>query len=96
MGSGASRAHHALNDFELVIRSAKELESILVTHFGASGKGLQCVLRCAELLFAVLLCICFLQLPWTVSESRPMREGPLLIGERESCLVSSISALDIR
>mmetsp|Transcript_22626 Transcript_22626/g.57943 ORF Transcript_22626/g.57943 Transcript_22626/m.57943 type:complete len:116 (+) Transcript_22626:230-577(+) len=39
MGAQASRAH-ATNDYELVIRSSKELEALLETEFGASGRGL--------------------------------------------------------
>ena len=30
---------HAANDFELVVRSAKELEHVLEAEFGATGKG---------------------------------------------------------
>lgn len=39
VGAQASRAH-ATNDYELVIRSSKELEALLETEFGASGRGL--------------------------------------------------------
>ncbi len=35
MGGASSKALHASNDFELVIRSSKELEYLLETHFGA-------------------------------------------------------------
>ena len=39
MGGASSRNLHSANDFELVIRSAKELEHILRTRFGATGNG---------------------------------------------------------
>jgi hypothetical protein len=35
-----SLSHYSRNDFEVVIRAAKELEWLLDTHFGAYGKGL--------------------------------------------------------
>ena len=35
-----SLSQYSRNDFELVIRAAKELEWLLDTHFGAYGKGL--------------------------------------------------------
>ncbi len=38
MGAAAARVHSA-NDFELVVRSAKELEHVLEAEFGATGKG---------------------------------------------------------
>mmetsp|Transcript_70186 Transcript_70186/g.196712 ORF Transcript_70186/g.196712 Transcript_70186/m.196712 type:complete len:116 (+) Transcript_70186:168-515(+) len=40
MGNFESRFSHSSNDFELCIRSSKELEHLLDTEFGASGKGL--------------------------------------------------------
>jgi hypothetical protein len=40
MGAAVSTPTHATNDFELAIRSSKELEWILEQEFGASGKGL--------------------------------------------------------
>jgi hypothetical protein len=40
MGLWRSRFQHAQNDYELVIRSAKELEHTLETAFGASGKSI--------------------------------------------------------
>ena len=39
MGLASSRQLHSANDFELVIRSAKELEHILRTRFQAEGNG---------------------------------------------------------
>ena len=40
MGALESKPVHSRNDFELCIRSSKELEHLLDTEFGASGKGL--------------------------------------------------------
>jgi hypothetical protein len=41
MGAYSSKAtKHATNDFELVIRSSKELEALLEDEFGATGAGL--------------------------------------------------------
>jgi hypothetical protein len=40
MGAAVSTPTHATNDFELAIRSSKELEWILEQEFSASGKGL--------------------------------------------------------
>lgn len=40
MGNRQSQHIHATNDFELAIKSAKELEYILETEFGGTGKGL--------------------------------------------------------
>jgi hypothetical protein len=40
MGLWRSRFQHAQNDYELVIRSAKELEHTLETAFGAAGKSI--------------------------------------------------------
>jgi hypothetical protein len=40
MGNLESRISHSSNDFELCIRSSKELEHLLDTEFRASGKGL--------------------------------------------------------
>ncbi|KAL3895819.1 MAG: hypothetical protein SGARI_007338, partial [Bacillariaceae sp.] len=40
MGTTSSKYRHIKNDFELVIRSSKDLEHILDTQFGAHGKGL--------------------------------------------------------
>jgi hypothetical protein len=40
MGASGSKPVHARNDFELCIRSSKELEHLLDAEFGASGKGL--------------------------------------------------------
>ena len=40
MGNIDSRFSHSSNDFELCITSSKELEHLLDTEFGASGKGL--------------------------------------------------------
>jgi hypothetical protein len=40
MGSSSSKYTHSKNDFELAIRSSKELEHILDVEFNANGKGL--------------------------------------------------------
>ena len=40
MGASSSKYSHATNDFELAIRSSKELEHVLETEFSATGKGL--------------------------------------------------------
>lgn len=40
MGTTSSKYRHIKNDFELVIRSSKDLEHILDTQFNANGKGL--------------------------------------------------------
>ena len=40
MGASGSKHSYSTNDFELAIRSSKELEHILDTELGASGKGL--------------------------------------------------------
>jgi hypothetical protein len=40
MGNIESRFSHSSNDFELCITSSKELEHLLDTEFGATGKGL--------------------------------------------------------
>lgn len=40
MGTSSSKYGHIQNDFELVIRSSKDLEHILDTQFSAQGKGL--------------------------------------------------------
>lgn len=40
MGSSGSKPAHSRNDFELCIRSSKELEHLLDTEFGSNGKGL--------------------------------------------------------
>lgn len=40
MGNIDSKHIHSKNDFELCIRSSKELEHLLETEFRASGKGL--------------------------------------------------------
>jgi hypothetical protein len=40
MGATGSKNHHATNDYELAIKSSKELEHILEKEFQASGKGL--------------------------------------------------------
>lgn len=40
MGNLESRISHTSNDFELCIKSSKELEHLLDTEFGATGKGL--------------------------------------------------------
>jgi hypothetical protein len=40
MGATGSKNHHATNDYELAIKSSKELEHILEKEFHASGKGL--------------------------------------------------------
>lgn len=40
MGISASKFGHASNDYELAIRSSKELEHFLEVEFGATGKGL--------------------------------------------------------
>mmetsp|Transcript_21000 Transcript_21000/g.49871 ORF Transcript_21000/g.49871 Transcript_21000/m.49871 type:complete len:121 (+) Transcript_21000:161-523(+) len=40
MGASGSKYSHSTNDFELAIRSSKELEHILDTELGSSGKGL--------------------------------------------------------
>ncbi|KAG7361312.1 hypothetical protein IV203_036412 [Nitzschia inconspicua] len=40
MGGTTSKYSHIANDFELAIRSSKDLEHILETEFGAQGKGL--------------------------------------------------------
>lgn len=39
-GIASKQTIHSTNDYELVIRSAKELEWILDNHFGATGQGL--------------------------------------------------------
>jgi hypothetical protein len=40
MGLWQSKFQHAVNDYELVIRSAKELEFILDSSFAATGKSI--------------------------------------------------------
>lgn len=40
MGAYQSKSIHATNDYELAIKSSKELEHILDVEFGAEGKGL--------------------------------------------------------
>jgi hypothetical protein len=40
MGASGSKYSHSTNDFELAIRSSKELEHILDTELNANGKGL--------------------------------------------------------
>jgi hypothetical protein len=40
MGSSSSKPSHATNDYELAIKSSKELEYLLEKEFGAHGKGL--------------------------------------------------------
>ncbi|CAB9501281.1 expressed unknown protein [Seminavis robusta] len=40
MGSAFSKSSHSTNDFELAIKSSKELEWVLEDAFGATGKGL--------------------------------------------------------
>jgi flagellar biosynthesis chaperone FliJ len=40
MGLSPSKEAYATNDYELVIKSAKELEDLLEEQFGATGKGL--------------------------------------------------------
>jgi hypothetical protein len=40
MGATTSKYSHIKNDFELAIRSSKDLEHILDTELGANGKGL--------------------------------------------------------
>ena len=40
MGLGQSRFAHSSNDYELVIKSSKDLEFILERDFGAQGRGL--------------------------------------------------------
>jgi hypothetical protein len=40
MGASGSKYTHATNDFELAIRSSKELEHILDTELNSNGKGL--------------------------------------------------------
>lgn len=45
MGSATSKNLHSANDFELILRSAKELEHLLKTRFGAQGKGVNEVCR---------------------------------------------------
>jgi hypothetical protein len=40
MGAIESKTSHATNDFELAIRSSKELEHLLGAEFSANGKGL--------------------------------------------------------
>lgn len=40
MGASTSKYSHSDNDFELAIRSSKELEHVLETEFSATGKGL--------------------------------------------------------
>ena len=37
---GAAQPSHSTNDYELVIRSSKDLEYFLEVEFGATGKGL--------------------------------------------------------
>jgi hypothetical protein len=43
---GHTQSVHSANDFELVIRSAKELERILRDEFGAHGNGVNEMLDC--------------------------------------------------
>lgn len=40
MGASGSKYAHSTNDFELAIRSSKELEHLLDTELGSNGKGL--------------------------------------------------------
>ena len=40
MGSSLSKLNHSTNDYELAIKSSKELEYILEAEFEATGKGL--------------------------------------------------------
>lgn len=40
MGTSSSKYELVTNDFELAIRSSKDLENVLDTQFGARGKGL--------------------------------------------------------
>lgn len=40
MGASSSKYKHVTKDFELVIRSSRDLEYVLDTQFGARGKGL--------------------------------------------------------
>jgi hypothetical protein len=49
MGALESKPVHSRNDFELCIRSSKELEHLLDTEFGATGKGLHEKITSAEI-----------------------------------------------
>ena len=51
MGATESKYIHSTNDFELAIRSSKELEHLLETEFRASGKGLHEKISSASAVF---------------------------------------------